>query len=437
MKQPLFFSPFLSRTFRSIFLKLFFLIFLFSLIPVLLFIVLQGITSLRQLTMTSNDLLERIESSITYTNGQWNISQYNADILTPHPHGSSGFSDPLYLITADGFVIERNRPIAGYLDSSDFKNLRIYQQPTTITTSTREEWRIISKPIVYDSTVEGIIVVASYQPPAGALPQIDQKLQTTSEQIAAGITVSNGTLDISQFDLRQLPYDISFEVVTKFNRVVANNGRIPISIDPSYVLNEINSSSSLRIIQDEITGEHFLITSRILGTRDNDAIGIVTTGKSLRILFTTAIQSLIIFGVMGLITSIGMALLLTRYLHAHRENKLSEIFFPPTNSTLPQSIVFHKRSGDLVIDNLQVIHMPTDTNQYYLCKAMFDHPKKEWQQDELMEKLGFEGFENKWRTIYDTSLIINKKIGFKLIEYHNKVFKIHPVFVKKIRSESV
>src|SRR5690348_26596 len=78
-------------------------------------------------------------SDLSYKNGAWDMSKYDADPEIPGTYR-------LYLITKDGFVIDRWRPIAGFLDTSDFKQLLVYQQPQTVTTVAGQAWRLYSEP---------------------------------------------------------------------------------------------------------------------------------------------------------------------------------------------------------------------------------------------------------------------------------------------------
>src|SRR5581483_9497719 len=68
-----------------------------------------------------NEFTHRVVSDLSYKNGTFDTSLYTADPKTPHPNGSSGFTSPLYIITTNGFVIERTHPINGFLDASDYK----------------------------------------------------------------------------------------------------------------------------------------------------------------------------------------------------------------------------------------------------------------------------------------------------------------------------
>jgi hypothetical protein len=86
-------------------------------------------SSMTQLRQSLTHTVERVQSDLLYENNQWNTEKYRADPETPHPTGSSGFLTPLYIVTSEGFVIERNLPIKGLLDTSDYKHYNPKQKP--------------------------------------------------------------------------------------------------------------------------------------------------------------------------------------------------------------------------------------------------------------------------------------------------------------------
>ena len=129
-------------------------------------------SSLNQIYDSFMSLSQRIQHDIKYDQGKWDTKLYNADPFTPYPHGSSGFSQPLYIITSEGFVIERNRPISGLLDSSDFKHLLSFSRPQSISTVTNENWRVLSSPIRNKARTIGVVLVAFYNPSTSQLDDV-------------------------------------------------------------------------------------------------------------------------------------------------------------------------------------------------------------------------------------------------------------------------
>jgi TPP-dependent indolepyruvate ferredoxin oxidoreductase alpha subunit len=58
---------------------------------------------------------------------------------------------------------------------------------------------------------------------------------------------------------------------------------VPTYIDQSYIKEQLNAPSK-KIVKDNITNEEYLIQSKILRDENNEEIGIIVQGKSLRIL---------------------------------------------------------------------------------------------------------------------------------------------------------
>src|SRR5690606_23830401 len=73
--------------------------------------------------------IQRVKEDIDYKAGRWDTAKDDTDPQVPGNYR-------LYVIAKDGFVIDRWRPIPGYLDTSDFKQLSQYSSPQTIETVT-------------------------------------------------------------------------------------------------------------------------------------------------------------------------------------------------------------------------------------------------------------------------------------------------------------
>jgi hypothetical protein len=147
---------------------------------------------------------QRVEKDFRYKDGLWDTSLYSADPLTPHPHGSSGFTSPLYVITEKGLVIERSNPIKGLLDTSDYKLLVEFEQPTSLTTATNEHWRILSKK-VYDKDIPvGVVVISYYNPSADNPDGLDAKMLENINTIIDSLSIQNGIIVTNKIDIRNI-----------------------------------------------------------------------------------------------------------------------------------------------------------------------------------------------------------------------------------------
>jgi len=93
-------------------LLLFFIV-LFSVQLVISSIVIFYI-SIKRIEDHSSLKISWIKENINYENEKWDISGYNKD---PRIIGNY----PLYILTTEGYVLDRRQTIAGFLDSSNFK----------------------------------------------------------------------------------------------------------------------------------------------------------------------------------------------------------------------------------------------------------------------------------------------------------------------------
>ncbi len=371
----------------------------------------------------------RVEQGLKYKNGVWDTSQYTSDPHTPHPSGSSGFSTPLYIIASDGFVIERNSPINGLLDSADFAHLMAFQKPQTTKNITNEQWRILSQPIIEKNKIIGVIVASVYNPDSLILPDIDKKLSSNIQYIASRIKINKGTIDTSAVDIRDIGYDVSFEIVNNFNKVLLNNGRMPTYIDKSYVYHELQESRDVRFYTDSKNKETYLVFSRVLKDEFRNPVGVVIAGKSIHFVDQTLIHAAPIC-----LIAIVLLTILAYYFFSYTQKNIvtktvNQYDSLRTTRKLPKKISFEKRNGVLMIDE-QTIEIPFASNQYYLCKAVFVDPKKRWEIDELLEAFGQEPLPEHWRKVYDSMILLNKKteayLPVKLIELRDKTYQLNP-----------
>jgi hypothetical protein len=364
------------------------------------------------------ELYTRISNDLQIKNGKWDTTLYNADPHTPHPSGSNGFITPLYIITTGGFVIERNQPISGLLDSSDFKHLQAFQTPQTLAVVTNDQWRVLSKPILgKNNEVLGLTSVAYHNPNLNALKEIDETLVESLEKINSAIQVTDNTIDVTGVDIRTIRYDIAFEVINTYNRVLLQNGRTPTYIDPSYIDNELKRNT-IRIVKDSRTGEQFLIFMQPIKDNAGKSQGVILIGRSLYSIYNT-LRAYVVF-------SLGFGLLVIAPLLFFLTWKKSLFTSKSEDSDVyPHEVVFDPKESVIRADK-KIIAIPFATNQYYLCKAVFSYPKKRWELDELLKKFGEKDSSQNWRKVYDTAIMINKKAGFKLISYQDKTFRLNP-----------
>jgi hypothetical protein len=367
---------------------------------------------------------DRVEKDLVYSNGTWNINKYDADPQTPHPNGSSGYSKPLYVITSEGYIIERSEPITGLLDVSDYKYLSQFSEPQTITTVANEKWRVLSMPIVENGRTLGVIMTALYDPNDRIISEIDTRLEKTVNDIRNALTIYQGKIDTSALDIRNIHYEYSFVIVDSFNNVLASNGRTPSYIDVSYVKKWLEEPRDT-IIRDEHTGEEYYLVSKNI-IHQGSPIGLIIAAEPITFL-ETLLKKLLIF---SLITAILLAFPFIMFLFGTIAEVFGNILKNEKTGvreiTLLKKVYFDKKNSTLILND-EEYQIPFASNQYYLCEAVFSAPTKRWEIDELLEKMGEDTEDTpNTRTVYDAMLAIHKRVKYKLIEYKDKTYFLNP-----------
>ncbi len=361
-----------------------------------------------------------IEGSLKYTNNKWAMAQYNVEP-----------EEPLYIITTDGFIIERHQPIHGLLDSSQHRHLLAFQEPQNMSTVTNDQWRVLSKPIVRRGKTYGIIFVANHNPEELLLESIDAKLTETTTNIDRNISIVNDEPDASKVDVKKLPDDISLEIVTTFNKTILKSGRGPTFIDPSYIKNELNRVNSTRIVRDQVTKEKFLVSSHSIVDKSNHPLALIVAGESVSFadsILRNYLRTLAVLGSLALLpTSVALLYLSNRHFDVllKEQEKLRD------HRQLPKKLSFNNKTSILTLDN-EEFHIPHVSNQYYVCESIFQKPKKRWTQDEILDRMGETESTTSSRKVYDATLAINKKVGFKLVDYKDKTLSLNHDLVDAI-----
>lgn len=357
--------------------------------------------------------LNRVKENIVFRDGEWDTSAYNADSSLPS-------SSSIYVLASDGFVLERWRPIAGFLDASDFKHLLAFSEIQTLRTSTQQHWRMYSLPLQKDGEVWGVVTVSSYHPLPELIGTFDAPLQAAAATVASHVVLENGRVEVKNFDERRIPHYISYQVVNRFNKIVlkgSNNNsidRLPNFIDPSYVSQQLERFS-IQFIRDQRNGSWFLVSSQPLLDERGAPKGVIVIGESLQSLFDAwSTYSIVLAGV----SLLGFfALVLRHKILSHGQKSSQPV------------LRFDAKDSSIWIDHTRV-PLTYASNQYYLCQAIFQKKDKRWEADELLEKFGEEPRKDSWRKIYDAMNQVNKKVfpllGKKLIVLEGKTYRLHP-----------
>lgn len=368
-----------------------------TILGVILYLVLISRTQERLQLFT-----QRVHDDLIVSDGKWDISRLISD-------GDFARGRPLYIITSEGFIVERNYPIGGLLDLSRFSLLNQYSEPATVEGVTSEKWRVVSKAIKSEDEQIGVVFASYYNPADGQEKVIDEKLGKSVDSLAGQISTQGENIDVSRLDPRDLPYDVSFQVVSRFNKVLfqssSNNSvsRMPVYMDRSYLDTQLRLSQ-FKEFKDTATGERFLVHTTPIRNENGLVSGVIVTGESVEKEYT-ALQTVV---GSGLVIGFGfIAILLPfafKYLTRMQKRIRSSIEYRPEL----KSIKFIKRDCKLVIND-QIIDIPYSSHQYYFCQALFQKPQKKWEVDELLEVIGEDFGKEKWRKVYDTMVALNKK----------------------------
>ena len=371
-----------------------------------------------------------VHQDLILENGKWDMTLYNSSNRIPD-------SNPLYIITSEGFVIERLRPIHGLLDLSRYSNISQYLFPTTVETVTNETWRALANPILSGEQPVGVIFATFYKPEEKDLADIDRTLQDVVEKIRASVEVNGDSIDISGIDSRKLPYNISYQIVNRFNKVLYQSNsinsvtRMPVFIDRSYVENQLKTFR-FREVQDDIDHTKYLTLTTPLLNEQSLTICIIVTRISIQLVYSIITN----FILLSLLTSMVIIAVFipASYFLIKKIQKIGRK--DVKQKPLPKSITFMKSECKINIDGNE-IEIPYSSYQYYFCKALFQKPQKKWEADELLEIFGDKELgSEKWRKIYDTMVALNKKTSHlvdKLFIVRDKRYSLNTQLVTTVR----
>jgi len=383
-------------------------------------------------TMITN-AATNVQQDLVYKDGTWDTSKYDADPEVPGQFR-------VYVVTKDGFVIDRWRPIPGYLDTSNLKQLLVYQTPQTVHTVTNQNWRVYSQAITNSQhTTIGAVAIGSYDVADDRLENTDQDLISTAQRLVAKIKVHDGAIDVSAINFHDVAFDTPFQVVDQYNRILIKSDSsnsldtLPDYIDASYIRSQL-LGPTLHTIKSSQTNERFLVTSLPLRDSFNNPVGMVIIGKTTApfiniekgyIWFDSLASLAILLVFAGLLFSWGK----TDFDTAAKKHHL-------LNQKYISSISFDKAASALLINDHKIA-ISFATNQYYMCQALFGSPKKKWEIDELLEKFGDDDSIDGWRKVYDAMNSINKKTSAymkeKVFVTNNRTYQLNPELLKKLK----
>lgn len=375
--------------------------------------------------------LDHISSDLVVKDGFLNATQYYQDSTTP-------LDKPLYIMTNEGFIIERLNTVKGFLDISDFVYANSFQQPQTITTPVDNTWRVFSKTVRLKDEVLGTILVAYFDPNPQILSEIDELLISSANKIYSLITIRDKTIVVDNIQPKQIHHRIHYSVVDSFNKVLAEDGGPPMMIDRSFVAEVMKNNRLFQVPGEK--GEIYLMKSKTISDGTSN-LAVIVYGESIRdinILLTSMRNFATVSGLITLFSILGGILIifgqdLKKLIH-EAANELQEVL-QKNKYISPEKISFDKKYSVIQLDDYSV-PIEYGSKQYDLCKTLFSSPKKRWEHDEIFEKNHLHENDQKERTFYDASIRINNKmkqlLDQKLILYEDRTFCINPNFLSKV-----
>ncbi|MFA9289033.1 MAG: hypothetical protein ACEQSA_04090 [Weeksellaceae bacterium] len=367
----------------------------------------------REAVRSLEQVVARVNDDISYKNGQWDVFKYIADPLLPD-------SSALYILTTDGYIIDRWRPIDGFLDTSEYTYYLQFTDPQTIQTPTQESWRMYTTRILKDGTTEGIVLLAAHINPGDDEATLDTQLRREMVIVTKDIRFDGDKLNVSAVDVRKTSYDTSVRIVDRFNNLLlkSNNSNsldtVPSYIDRSYVQQQLNAPK-VEIVRHKQTGEPFVVV-REPYVVDGENTAVIIAGTSIAYIMDIVREYLLI----------TLILLIVSILFVSRWYK--KLMTPPHPKL--KVLEFDRGRSQILIDEAKV-EIPAETFQFALCDAVFSEPSRLWTVEELIQRFGDKS-GNHWRKVYDAMLLINKRaetvLPVKLIMVKEKQFFLNPIF---------
>lgn len=367
-------------------------------------------------TYTENNLKQlsqALDKDFEIKDGKLNSIAYYQDTSLP-------YDNTIYIITKDGFVIERSKHFTGLLDAADSSYALSFQQPQTIDGRGNEKWRMISKKIIRNNNDEGVILVAYNEPNLAILKDIDNTLIEDMNKVDSMIAIREGQLDISNINSRKIKYSTYYQVIDKYNHLLIDEGAPPSYIDKSYIADYIGKEKVFSK-KDILTGETYLFYLQPLLKNE----GFILVGKSIQdfqTVITTQRQFIIITSFLLLFIILILIIALRKELTtlvSRRVNETIKIISTPTYIN-PKRITLDIQNGILSFDDKE-IQIEYGSRQSEFCFTLMSTPTKRWEQDEIVDKLMLHDDVHD-RTFYDLRTKINRKvfpiIGKDFISYN-------------------
>lgn len=350
---------------------------------------------------------------------------------------------PVYVFSASGFTNVRIKPIGGFLDSGSFDFNSYFQTPQTYQfPEINAAYRLYSK-VISEKNIPEISILVGYNT-SDKIFIPDDQLLAAADIMSSQIKIVGGKVDASKVQTLSVPSPIQVLIIDKFNRILKSNGTIPSYIDRSYAAEELKWIGKYRTIIDQSTSNHFLVYT----TKWHDDV-IVVSGYPLTQANSSLSKQLVFSVGTGAVVILILLLLLAFLLQKEistllvkAEKAVQKVFYV---SHRAGAFGFDQDTGLIYLGGKKM-EVPVKTKQYYICKFLFSKPNKNWENDEIMDRLPEHALETealdtydsldgndlrkKARMIYDAIRLLNEKadkiFGYEVVLIQGKTYRINP-----------
>lgn len=359
---------------------------------------------------------KKVANNLSYVDGSWDIQSYLHD-------ESINRLQPLYIITSEGFFIDRRFPITDFLDTSDYHFASSFVTPQLITTPTGNSWIMYSRYIINNSINYGVLTLGLPSSVPSQTEELSRLIITSADSLLSQIQISHNEIDPTKITTKNLSNLISFQIINNTSQILYNFGNLPSYIDRSRVSQLIHKQYAN--VTDKKSHRQYLLAVAPLRFNGLNQ-GVVISGLPL----DSFSDNFKIYTLVLLVSLFGLYLFLNNFMS--RQNK------KPSKSL---SLKFDK-SHQCLVYNQQILSLPLNSNQYYLAKLLVAHPNKIFETDELAELIfgstDFSLNRKYWRQLYDSARLLNgkfiNKFGKKLVITSSKSFILNPDLVTHVDS---
>lgn len=368
------------------------------------------------------------------------LKNTNNDILSGK--SISHWDYPQYIFSIDGSIAVKTKPIQGFYDSVNFDFASIFSKVETYSFLGRK-WRLYSKKIVKNNNTLGVILVGYSNSQESLITELDKELIIVADGMLSEVKTDVNNIDVSGVNTTRITPGIAVMIVDQFNHALVSDGGVPAYIDRSYMTTVIESAGKYQVVKDKSTGDPFLTYV------SHNPKAVIISGYPLKQINSDLTKQFIFSVSTGTIVIIILILLLgfllqreTTALLLKAGEVVKKVFYV---SHRAGAFGFDQDTGLIYLGDKKM-EVPVKTKQYYICKVLFSKPNKNWENDEIMdrlpehaletealdtyESLGGNDLRKKARMIYDAIRLLNEKsngiFSYDVVLIQGKTYRINP-----------